>query len=182
MTFNHTGTRILFAIPGLYVGCYLVEAMRQSNLQCLYNQACLDQLTSYLNSSTHFNATALDGTIPSRFNTSTSVSEILATLMVDSWINNISYSSYYTQCKPSQCTYSIVGRNSFIYILTTLIGLFGGLYKALKITVPFAVKIIRNRRRKIQPSTTEELASKRMFIIDVRLRVYESVLMFTFFS
>ena len=142
-----------------------LKAMRQSSLQCLYNQTCLDQLMFYLKSSAmSFNATALDRTISNRFDTSTNVSEILSVLMVDRWIKNISYPSYYAQCQPLQCIYSIVGRNSFIYILTTLIGLFGGLYKALKITVPFAVKLIRNRRRKIQPTDIEQLPSKYTFI------------------
>ena len=152
----------LFPIPGLYVGCYLVEAMRQSNFQCLYDQTCLNRLLSYLiTSQNQFNATTLNQTATSHFNTTTKVSDILAELMVDQWIENISYSSYYAQCQPSQCTYSIVGRNSFIYVLTTLIGLFGGLYKALKITVPFAVRIIRNRRhKKVSPTTTDQLSSK----------------------
>ena len=180
---NMTGIGIinnqtLFSIPGLYVGCYLVEAMRQSNLQCLYNQTCLNQLLFYLAfSQTSINVTALDRTVPSRFNLTSNVSEILSVLMVDRWMKNISYPDYYAQCQPAQCTYSIIGRNSFVYVLTLLIGLFGGLYKALRITVPFAVRMIRNRRRKISPTTTDQLASKsishllgdRMFILSFPL-------------
>ena len=111
----------------MYVGCYLVTALRQSNLQCLYNQSCVTEMLFYLQSPTQINITALNGTKYSRFNKSTTIGEMLTVLMVDSWIQNISYDSYYSQCQPSYCTYSLVGKNSFIYLLTVLIGLFGGL-------------------------------------------------------
>jgi hypothetical protein len=144
---NVTGN-IIFVIPGLFTGCLLVEAMRQSNLQCLYNQTCLNQIKNYTRPSIPSSAKALDISIRSRYNVSTNISEILANLMVETWIENISYSGYYNQCQPVQCTYTTVGKNSVIYIVTALFGLCGGLCKALYFLIPNIVKIIRRRRGK----------------------------------
>ncbi|CAF4326962.1 unnamed protein product, partial [Adineta steineri] len=33
-----------FLVPGMYAGCFVVEALLQSNLICLYNQSCIDDL------------------------------------------------------------------------------------------------------------------------------------------
>jgi len=144
---NVTGN-IIFVIPGLFTGCLLVEAMRQSNLQCLYNQTCLNQIKNYTRPSVPSSAKALDTSIRSRYNVSTNISEILANLMVETWIENISYSGYYNQCQPVHCTYTTVGKNSVIYIVTALFGLCGGLCKALYFLIPNIVKIIRRRRGK----------------------------------
>jgi hypothetical protein len=119
---NVTGN-VIFIVPGLFTGCLLVEAMRQSNLQCLYNQTCLNEIKTYTRPSVLSGAKPLNTSVPSRYNVSTNISEILANLMVETWIQNISYAGYYNQCQAVQCTYTTVGRNSVIYIVTALIGL-----------------------------------------------------------
>jgi hypothetical protein len=54
-------THLLFHVPGINVGCFILDAVLQSNLSCLYNTSCLSQLNTYLNSSSlKFNATALE--------------------------------------------------------------------------------------------------------------------------
>ncbi|CAF3585944.1 unnamed protein product [Rotaria sp. Silwood1] len=145
---NITGD-VLFVIPGLYTGCQLVEAMRQSNLECLYNQTCLNQIHNYIQSPVSFNITALNTSVFSRYNPSTTISQLLANLMVESWVQNVSYSAYYHQCQPIQCTYMKIEKNEAIYIITTSIGLFGGLYKVLYFLTPIIVEIIRRRRGKV---------------------------------
>jgi hypothetical protein len=42
---------------------------------------------------------------------------------------------------PLSCTYTITEQPNLIYIITTIIGLFGGLNVALKVIVPALVKI-----------------------------------------
>jgi hypothetical protein len=158
---NITGG-VIFVVPGLYTGCLLVEAMRQSNLQCLYNQTCLNQIQKYIQSPMPFNATPLNTFVPSRYNTSTNIGEILANLMVEFWIRNISYPVYYDQCRSMQCTYTKVGKNSVTYIITALLGLFGGLYKSLYFLTPFIVKIIRRRRGKINSTVVPEVQRSKL--------------------
>jgi len=152
---NITGG-VRFVVPGLYTGCLLVEAMRQSNLQCLYNQTCLNQIHKYIQSPMPFNGTALNTFVSSRYNTSTNIGEILSNLMVELWIRNISYPAYYDQCRSIQCTYTKVGKNSVTYIITALLGLFGGLYKSLYFITPIIIKIIRRRRGKINSTVVFE--------------------------
>ena len=156
---NVTGN-VAFVVLGFFTGCLLVEAMRQSNLQCLYNQTCLNLIKNYTRPSVPYNTIALSISVPSRYNISTNISQMLANLMVESWIENISYSAYYHQCRPVQCTYKTVGRNNAIYIITTLIGLFGGLYKALYFLTPIAVKIVRRRQGTVNILVVLELVEQ----------------------
>ncbi|CAF1014240.1 unnamed protein product [Adineta steineri] len=143
---DHITGHVIFVVPGLYTGCLFVEAMRQSNLQCLFNQTCLNEINKHIRSPVSFNATALSSFVRSRHNTSTDINQLLAELMVESWMENISHSSYYDQCQPAHCVYTIVGKNSAIDIITTLLGLIGGLCKVLYFLTRIVVKIIRRRR------------------------------------
>ncbi|CAF1302865.1 unnamed protein product [Adineta steineri] len=145
---NNTG-HVILVVPGLYTGCLLVEAMRQSNLQCLYNQTCLNEIKKHIRSSVSFNSTALSSFVPSRYNASTDINQLLTELMVESWIENISHASYYNRCQPAHCVYTIVGKNNAIYIITALLSLLGGLCKVLYFLTLIVVKIIRRRRGKI---------------------------------
>lgn len=158
----NTKTRTVFTIAGLHIGCSLIEAMRQSDLQCLYSQICLDQVKYYLQSPFPFNATALDASTPSHYNASTKISELLDNLMVESWSQNITFPVYFGRCQPSQCTYTRVGKNSIIVIINILIGLFGGLYKILFFLVPLSIKIVlyRRNRRYIEKRTGPRSKSK----------------------
>ncbi|CAF1494356.1 unnamed protein product, partial [Adineta steineri] len=63
-------------------------------------------------------------------------------LMVEEWINSSIYENYYSECQPSGCSYTVTSKNSAIYIVTTLVGLAGGLVTVLKLMVPYWVKFI----------------------------------------
>ena len=63
---------------------------------------------------------------------------------------NASYSDYFSKCQPSSCSYKIVTKTPWIVVITTLIGLFGGLVKILQISVPLIIKVVRHRRNVTQ--------------------------------
>ena len=147
-----------FTITGLYTGCSLSEALRRSNLVCLYNQTCLDALIAHLNSSSKFNVTALIQSNSSRFIPTANISDVLDVLMVDAWIKTTSHRSYYQQCRPQYCAYTIRRRHDAVYIITTSLGLFGGIYKALFIIIPLLCRFILDYRRKRQIHVTTDLA------------------------
>ncbi|CAF1075655.1 unnamed protein product [Adineta ricciae] len=65
--------------------------------------------------------------------------------MIESWDDNIFYNQYYAQCAPKHCSYFITSSNNALYVFTTMIGLFGGLFVALKILVPLIVGWVRNK-------------------------------------
>ena len=55
------------------------------------------------------------------------------------------YDEYYEVCRPSECQYEVKTRNNVIFIVTTVIGLIGGLVTSFTIVVPLVVKLIRRR-------------------------------------
>lgn len=134
-----------WSVPGLYVGCYVLEALRRSRLECFYNQTCLDTLQMYIHSRLSCNATALDATKSIRFTSNTSVAEILDHLMVEKWNSSVIYENYYAACQPAECVYVTSTRHDLIYIVTTIIGLVGGLVTTLKLSIPRLVSLIGNR-------------------------------------
>ena len=133
-------------VPGIYIGCYIIESLLQSDLRCFYNQTCINQLQSYSLAKTTLNVTALNTSLPSHFFENSTIEELLNQLMVEEWNRSIIYENYYNDCQPSQCTYTHQTKNSVIYIVTTLVGLIGGLITVLKLIVPRLVMLVRNKR------------------------------------
>jgi hypothetical protein len=141
-------THLLFHVPGINVGCFILDAVLQSNLSCLYNRSCLSRLNTYLNSSSlTFNATALtvsNSSIPT-------VNDLVDQLMVDEWSFNASYDSYFAQCNPSTCTYTYAKQFDILFIITTVMGIIGGAVTILMLlTLPlvsFTRRFVYRRRR-----------------------------------
>ena len=148
---DYPNSTILFFVPGIYTGCYIIESLLQSNLQCFYNQTCINQLLSYLLSSSSMNVTALDKSLLVRFLETSTIEELLNELMVEEWNSSIMYENYYNECQPTQCTYTHETKNNVIYIVTTLVGLIGGLITVLKLIVPRLVKIVRKKKELSRP-------------------------------
>ncbi|CAF1662607.1 unnamed protein product, partial [Adineta ricciae] len=140
-----------FSIPGLYVGCYIIEALLQSNLQCFYDNNCINTLKSYFTESTPMNVTPLNESLSNRFLKDSTIENILKELMVEKWNSSSTYGKYYNECQLSQCIYTKLAKNGVLYIVTTVIGLLGGLTTVLKILVPGLVTFISNMKRR--PST-----------------------------
>ncbi|CAF3903531.1 unnamed protein product, partial [Adineta steineri] len=162
--YGNSITVIKYTLPGMYVGCFIIEALLQSNLICFYNQSCINDLRYALNSSntnlptyyTNITTTALDLTLPSQYQPNTTINDILSKLMVEQWINTTSHRDYYDQCNPIQCQYSYVGKNDFITVITTIIGLIGGLNTILIFVAPRLIKIYSKRQtNRVQPFTGE---------------------------
>jgi hypothetical protein len=143
-----------FSVPGFYTGCYIIQAVLQSTLECFYNQTCITEIQSYFHISP-VNITALDPSLSMKYSYNSTIQQLLDDLMVEEWNTPTTYENYYNQCQPIQCTYTYERKNSAIYILTVLIGLMGGLMKVLKLIVPILVKFVRKRRRGRQMPTSE---------------------------
>jgi hypothetical protein len=144
----------LFHVPGFYSGCYVIESLLQSNLECFYNQTCINRLQDYFSSSnSSINVTALNTSLPSQYFTNSTIKQLIDNLMIEEWNGTRMYDRYYKECQPTQCTYTIETKNALIYIITTLIGVVGGLMTILKLTVPPVVKFVRNKRQRRQPTT-----------------------------
>ncbi|CAF4341514.1 unnamed protein product [Rotaria sp. Silwood2] len=126
-------------VPGFRVGCYALEALLQSTLECLYNITCINVLKNmYYFSNITFRP--LDLLVSSPNDT---VQTLIKKLMIVQWETNINYDQYYSSCAPLQCIYFIYERISLMYSITTIVGLFGGLTVLLKIFAPILAKILR---------------------------------------
>ena len=146
---DSNGTQ-LFSVPGFYTGCYIIESLLQSDLRCFYDQACINQLKTYLSSS--MEVTALYSALSSRNFPNTTINQLLDFLMVQQWDTSISYEGYYDACQPKQCSFSI-GTNETVettemktevitYIVGIVIGVIGGSITILNLIIPRLVKFI----------------------------------------
>jgi hypothetical protein len=151
-----------FEIPGWNVGCSVVETLLRSTFECFYNQTCIDLLYYYIvtvppASYLKINVTAMNSTISSRFQTNTIINDIVDDLFIEEWQTTVNYSAFYQQCAPTYCSYSITKRSNFLYIVSQVLGLYGGLTACLQIIIPYFIDLaldIRNgccRRNTVVP-------------------------------
>ncbi|UJR06721.1 hypothetical protein I4U23_011010 [Adineta vaga] len=138
-------------VPGFRVGCYPIESLLESTLECLYNVTCINQIQSE-----DFTSDSIFRSLNSTLSSPTvTVQSLVDALMVDQWETNFTYENYYSACAPLYCSYSVNMRFDKVYVFTTIMGLSGGLSILLKFIVPLLVKygrcITMFRRRRIEP-------------------------------
>ncbi len=137
-------------VPGFRVGCYPIESLLESTLECLYNETCIKNIQSD-DFTWDIVFRALDSTLSFP---NVTVQSLVDTLMVDQWETNFTYDNYYSACAPLYCSYSVNMRFDKIYVFTTIMGLSGGLTIVLKFVVPLVVKcgqrIAMCRRRRVE--------------------------------
>jgi len=150
--YDYPNDTILFTVPGFYTGCYVIQSLLQSDLQCFYNQTCINELQTYLPSS--MIVTALNSSLPSIYSKYSTIKDLLDHLMIEQWNSSIVYKSYYDECQPIECTYSaeqaetvekiemVETKNDVTYIVALIIGVVGGVITILKLIVPRLVKFI----------------------------------------
>lgn len=122
----------LEVVEGFRSGCLPLNSLLLSTLQCYHNQSCFNSIGTYL------------GTLNSSFtiltrnnlNQSTPTSALVHELMVEEWSKEMNYSQYFAACRPLSCSYNYTQNFDILYIITTLIGLLGGLIAILRIICP----------------------------------------------
>ena len=138
--------RLLYAIPGFFVGCYMVEATLQSNLAFLYDQNQINHFRQLIRfdyfNSIPYNTAALNASRDSQYNISTPIYMIMEKMMTEPWYKYINYSAYYQACHPLECKYTYIIKYDVIYIITTITGLIGGLVTVYQVAIPLAIKFI----------------------------------------
>jgi hypothetical protein len=152
--YKYPSTTRLFNISGFYTGCYVIESLLQSTLQCFYDQQCIDRLQVHLPPSSSMNVTALDSSFPSNYSVNSTIKHLVNNMMIELWNTSPIYENYYNACQPTHCIYTVETRNDVIYIVNTLFGIVGGVITVLKFILPRLVKIVRKKKREQpQPST-----------------------------
>ena len=132
--------------------------LRFSSLACFYNATCLEELANFIGSTSIFQP--LNYSVETRFNSNLSIAidTLIAELFIETWTNSSNYSSYYSTCAPFTCEYSYTKRNNALYIITTILGLYGGLTVGLKSVIWYILSIywkicqfFKNRQQRIEP-------------------------------
>ncbi|CAF1054227.1 unnamed protein product [Adineta steineri] len=140
-------------LPGLLIGCYPLESLLQSSLECLYNQQCLNLIINsfgdQISNESSFEILNSSLLSESSFEMNETVQNMVDRLFVNEWNISHSYQNYYEQCHPSQCTYSYIQNSDIPYVVTTIVGLYGGITIVLKVLSKFMIQIffwIKNRK------------------------------------
>ena len=89
----------------------------------------------------------LDKNITSRFYTNSTAFDIIREIGIEDWNDNIKYELYYNKCNPISCLYTITTKLNIPTVITTIIGLIGGLSVILRIVIPPIITFLRKRRR-----------------------------------
>jgi len=134
-------------VPGFLQGCFIVEGLLQSDLRCFYNASCINELETYLSPQYAINVTALDDSLSSNYLPNSTIQQLLDHLMIEEWNVTHMYDRYYNACQPTECTYNVEARNAVIYVVTTLIGIIGGLTTVLQFIILSSVKLVRKKSR-----------------------------------
>lgn len=148
-------SRPTMIVPGLQFGCLPIDSVLSSTIECLYNQSCVQMLIDFRTFDMYMvlpftkKITALNSNVQSRFFPDTKLNTIISQLLIEEWINTTDALAHYEQCKPNACTYTYTGRYNTFYMITSLLGLLGGLNIVLRLTVPFIIKIIVKLRRRL---------------------------------
>ncbi|CAF0796397.1 unnamed protein product [Didymodactylos carnosus] len=147
-----------YRIRDFFTGCFPLEALLQSTLECLYNQTCVDDIQipviPLLYNDTLFNISALNITGQGPNEMIETVESMVSRLMINSWLRNISFTSYYNACAPTLCTFQYESRRQTLFVVLTVISVLSGLTTGLKIltliSVRFAEKMADSRLAPIQ--------------------------------
>lgn len=88
----------------------------------------------------------MNTSISSKYPLDVNVSHLVDDLFLEQWNISINYERYFTQCAPKICTYSYTKRADFVYMITLLISLCGGLQIILRVVIPSIVKYFMEKR------------------------------------
>ncbi|CAF4847143.1 unnamed protein product, partial [Rotaria sp. Silwood1] len=121
-------------LPGLVGGCLPVDGLRQSTLECFFDSTCLSMVGTLLNSS--MVPSLLKSLAVTRFpHLTTKLGTMIDELFVEEWINASSFSAYYQACSPHLCQLTYDENNNVAYMITTLLGFYGGLTVCLRFII-----------------------------------------------
>ena len=89
----------------------------------------------------------LNRNVTSRFRINSTALDVIHAFGIEDWNDHIQYESYYHRCNPVSCFYIITTNFNIPTVITTIIGLFGGLSVILKIIIPPIIIFLRQNRR-----------------------------------
>ncbi|CAF1289595.1 unnamed protein product [Adineta steineri] len=130
-------------IPRMYQTLFPLRSVLLSTLECFYNDTCLSYITREINSVVSpTNFSTLNLSLLSIDESPYDPINILANkLFIQNWSNQSLYESYFNQCYPLTCQYTYESQFNIIYIITSIIGLLGGLHIVLQLVTRYTIKL-----------------------------------------
>ena len=128
----------LITVPGITADCLLMDGVLASTLECYYNQSCL----SLLQQSLSIVMEPLSNDLNKHFTINSTVEMLLNEIMIDEMTTDIQFNLFYSQCNPVYCSYSYAHRLDVLFMVTTILSIFGGLSFALRLIAPFIATIV----------------------------------------
>ncbi|CAF1008400.1 unnamed protein product [Adineta steineri] len=89
----------------------------------------------------------------SHFERNATIQNIVHELFVEEWNISTSYSSFYNECNPQECSYNIKKDDHFTSISSRILGLYGELTVVLRLIIPFLIESILKIRNRCRRST-----------------------------
>lgn len=150
----------LGAVDGWVVACYPIDGLLLSTLKSFYNQTELNSIVKFFKNSSD-NFTSLDPNKPTRFNPhNVTIQTIAKECFVETWVQHINYSSYFNNCAPKVCAYTVNQRFDIFYTVTTIFGIYSGLTMVLRLVIPMIISFLfrkKNEASNIPKNTTNRL-------------------------
>ena len=125
--------------PGLAIGCLPSSVLLQSTLECFYNQTCIDTLHDALFDNVTISSLPTSINMSSRFPPYTLVGSLFDKLFIEEWVHQNDYEKFFRICAVSTCTYTYIQESDILYVITTVIGLFGGLSIVFRLVCPLLI-------------------------------------------
>ncbi|UJR20241.1 hypothetical protein I4U23_023372 [Adineta vaga] len=133
------------SINGFKMGCTPSESFLASTLECFYDSTCINLVQEYTSSFNNIDAKADPLVISpnsSQFLANTTIKDLVGVLFIEKWSTRINHAAYFKQCLPTSCSYNYIQKFSSIYMVTLLLGLYGGLSFVLKWICPTILSLV----------------------------------------
>ena len=166
------------------VGCMPFDAMKASTLECFFSASCLkDTAQRISNLPSNQWPSPLNDSGMTGFTPQSSIKDLISKQMIYGLVNRKNYTGYFTACAPLECSYTLVQYNSFMYVITLLIGLHGGLTVALRLVAPFLVKMGHRlhqyckmrKQNRIHPHHSAKVTNVSASVVSVEAMETESI-------
>ena len=138
-------------LPGLFVGCTPLHGLQLSTLECFFSSDCIATIINYLQYLTEADGTSplnfvstptaplimapLNRSLLTRYSPMTQIGDLISAMFVEEWMTRSSYETYFNACAPSFCRFELTTRSSVFYVITSLLGIYGGLTVGLRMVI-----------------------------------------------
>jgi hypothetical protein len=127
-------------IPGMHVGCGAEYGSLANTLECFFDPTCLNGTARYISSlDPALWPKALNRSHLLKFSPNSTFGYMIDHRFVERLETTSDYKAYFDACAPIECTYSYSEYNSVVYMITLIIGLYGGLNMIFSILIPILV-------------------------------------------